>query len=88
VSSNFAIFHSAEQHCFIQNQSYWFDNAIIVQNLIRQDNHRAQNQSGFHKCAGCFLAMEKQPAQQPKNLSSAAEQVDSDAISRRVGRHS
>lgn len=63
---------------------YWFANAVIVQNLIRRDNqHRAQNQSGFHKCAGCFLAMEKQPAQQPKNLSSAAEQVDSDAISRR-----
>ena len=40
-----------------------FDNAIIIQNLNQRDNHhRVQNQSGFRKSAGCFLAMEKQPA--------------------------
>ena len=55
-------FCPAERHCFIQNQLYWFANAVIVQNLIRWDNHRAQNQSGFRKSAGCFLAFQKQPA--------------------------
>ena len=40
-----------------------FDNAIIIQNLNQRDNHhRAQNQSGFRKNAGCFWVMKKQPA--------------------------